>query len=253
MILHVIGSSSRGNGYVLEGKNEALILDAGYKYMDCLRTIRYDYSKVCGGLLTHVHKDHSGYIVEYLKAGIPFYTNDETVLEIETVAGEKLTGLAEKQKNMIGEFLTVPFYLPHTTKNRETGEIISCPNFGYLIGHREMGKLIFMTDFEYCRHVFKKQRVNHIMIECNHIDEAMRGDFAHREHVMRGHSSLSTVKKFLEVNKTSALRTVVLLHLSESNADAEIMVDEIQNVVGKDVVVKTAVPGLNLEINELPF
>ena len=94
MKLHVIGSSSKGNGYVLESQNEALILDAGYKYMDCLRTIRYDYSKVCGGFLTHVHKDHSRYITEYLKAGIPFFTNDETVSEIETVTGEKLTGIS---------------------------------------------------------------------------------------------------------------------------------------------------------------
>lgn len=253
MKLHVIGSSSKGNGYVLESQNEALILDAGCKYMDCIRTIRYDYSKVCGGFLTHVHKDHSRYITEYLKAGIPFFTNDETVSEIETVTGEKLTGLSEKQRIKIGEFLAVPFYLPHTTKNKETGEIISCPNFGYLIGHKEMGKLLFMTDFEYCKHVFKNQKVNHIMIECNHLDEAMNGDFAYREHVMRGHSSLSTVKEFLEANKTSSLRTVILLHLSESNSDYGIMVSGVRDVVGKDVVVKAAVPGLNLEINELPF
>lgn len=253
MKLHVISSSSKGNGYVLESQNSALILEAGCKYMDCLRMIRYDYSKICGGLLSHVHKDHSRYIIDYLKTGISFFTNDETVAEIETVAGEKLTGLAERRKIEIGEFSVIPFYLPHTTKGKNTGEIIPCANFGYLIEQPEMGKLLFMTDFEYCKYVFKKQRINHIMIECNYLDNVPEYDSSKYEHVLRGHSSLETVKEFLRANMTSALRTIVLMHLSSDNADEEIMLQEIQNVVGKNVVVEVAKPGLSLEINELPF
>lgn len=243
MKLHVVSSSSKGNGYVLESQHCALILEAGCKYMDCLRTIRYDYSKVCGGLLSHVHKDHSRYITDYLKAGIPFFANDETASEIETILGEKLTGLAEKQEIMIGGFSTIPFYLPHD----------DTPNFGYIIKQKEMGKLIFMTDFEYCKYVFKKQRINHIMIECNHLDNMLERDSAKYGHVLRGHSSLETVKDFLEVNKTDSLRTVVLMHLSGDSADEEIMLQEVRNVVGRNVVVEVAKPRLNLEINELPF
>lgn len=55
MLLKVIGSGSKGNSYVLESENEALILDAGCRIKDVLKAIDYNVSKTCGVLITHEH------------------------------------------------------------------------------------------------------------------------------------------------------------------------------------------------------
>ena len=39
MELKILGSSSKGNGYVLEAKNEALIIEAGVKLLEAKKAI----------------------------------------------------------------------------------------------------------------------------------------------------------------------------------------------------------------------
>ena len=73
------------------------------------------------------------------------------------------------------------------------------------------------------------------------------------EHSVRGHSSLSTVKEIIRVNKTASLRTITLCHLSEGWGNPEVMQNEIQDVAGDDVLVQIARPGLNVDLNLCPF
>ena len=56
---------------------------------DMLKTIDYQTSKVSGCMVSHVHKDHVGYIKQYMQYGIKIYTSDEVETDIETVMGEK--------------------------------------------------------------------------------------------------------------------------------------------------------------------
>jgi Cft2 family RNA processing exonuclease len=55
MKLRCLGSSSKGNCYILESHNEALILECGVKLSDVKKVFGYELTKVKGLLVTHGH------------------------------------------------------------------------------------------------------------------------------------------------------------------------------------------------------
>ena len=83
-----------------------------------------------------------------MKAGVQCYGCDELQEKLETVYGEKITGLPEKRSVRISEWIVTPFYLPHTSYDKDTKMLMSCPNFGYIIQNDEMGALLYATDMQ---------------------------------------------------------------------------------------------------------
>ena len=187
-----------------------------------------------------------------MKAGVQCYGCDELQEKLEIVYGEKIIGLPEKRSVTISEWVVTPFYLPHTTRDKDTGALIPCPNFGYLIQCGDE-KLLYLTDFEFCKYVFKSQRINYMLLESNHMDNLMDSGSVNYIHALKGHSSLSVVKSFVEVNKTPDLRNIILCHLSSENADPETMQKEVQSVAGKWVRVDVAHAGMAVELSKYPF
>ena len=187
-----------------------------------------------------------------MRAGIPCYGCDELQEHLEIVTGEKIIGLPERIPKRIGSWTAIPFYFPHTTKDKETGALIPCPNFGYLIKNSDE-VLLYATDFEYIPYTFKNQRINYMLLECNHMDDSLDRDSAKYEHVLKGHSSVSTVRDIILANKTPDLRNVILCHLSSENAEPERMKSEIQQVAGKWVNVEIAEKGFQRELSKYPF
>lgn len=61
MKLYVLGSNSKGNGYILEGKSQTLLLEAGLPLKDVKEALKFDLSRVVGGVVSHLHGDHSKY------------------------------------------------------------------------------------------------------------------------------------------------------------------------------------------------
>ena len=187
-----------------------------------------------------------------MRAGIPCYGCDELQEHLEIVTGEKMIGLPERIPKRIGSWMVIPFYLPHTTRDKETGALMPCPNFGYLIKSGDE-TLLYATDFEYIPYTFKNQRINYMLLECNHMDDSLAKDSAKYEHVLKGHSSVSTVRDIILANKTPDLRNVILCHLSSENADPETMQREIQSVAGKWVRVDVAHAGDEYVLSKYPF
>lgn len=242
VILKCVGSGSKGNAYALIAEEEILLLEAGCRLMDVKKAIGFQIGKVVGCLVTHSHKDHIGYAKDILATGIKIYTNDETKQLVYSVHGERLYGKPEMKMFEVGRFNVTPFYVPHN----------DIPNYAYLIEHEEMGKLLFATDFEYLPWTFRQQRLNHMLIECNHMDDVENTD-ANYEHVMRGHSSLSTVLDVVRKNQTPCLRNVILCHLSHFNADPKQMLAEVEKVAGSRVKVLCAEAGLEVELRRALF
>lgn len=75
-------------------------------------------------------------------------------------------------------------------------------------------------------------------------------DGVKRNHVLRGHMELETVKDFIKANKSNTLRTVILCHLSQESADQEECLAEVQKVAGEGVNVVVANKGLEVELKE---
>lgn len=212
MKLYTVGTGSFGNCYLLKRDNNKIIaLDCGCKWRDVLIGCYFRPLDIDLALVTHSHSDHSRYVGDFEGSGIEVINTTNTF---------------PKKILQKGEYKIVPFEVPHDVKN-----------YGYLI--RVDGRtIVYMTDFGYCRWTFKSWNVDTFIIACNYnvMPDAEEANYAH---VVLGHSSLETVKDILEVNKSDSLKNVVLCHTS-SSADTELMISEIQEVVGDGVKVTVA-------------
>ena len=253
MLLKCAGTGSKGNSYALVADcGEILLIECGVKWSETMKMIDYQTSRVAGCICSHAHSDHLRSYKDCLHYGIPIYTNDETAEHFEIISGEKMIGKPERIPFEVGSYRVIPFYLPHTTRDKDTGALIPCPNFGYLIQCGDE-KLLYMTDFEFCKYVFKSQRINYMLLECNHMDDLLERDSAKYEHVLKGHSGISTVRDIILANKTPDLRNIILCHLSSENADPETMQREIQSVAGKWVSVSVAKAGDEYVLSKYPW
>ena len=114
-------------------------------------------------------------------------------------------------------------------------------------------KLIYATDFSYLPYRLTSWKINHWLIECNHIQDLVDKSEVKYEHSLRGHSELSTAKEIIRVNKTPEMRNIILCHLSEGWSDSERMKIEIQGIAGKWVRVEVAHAGDGWELKKYPF
>lgn len=226
MKLKVLSSGSSGNCYIVENENEALIIEAGVSMKEVKVALNFNVRKIVGVICSHVHSDHSGYVKDFLKAGIPVFKPYDS----ETT--EPLT--------MFGRFFILPFSLEHDV-----------PCYGFLIIHQEIGRMIYASDTEYIKWKFKD--IQHFLVEANYSKELIPEDIEEtkREHVFLGHMEIDTTCRFLAANHSAGTRNVVLLHLSERNADTEQFKTKAEQVA--DCPVYVAGPGLEVNLSLYPF
>lgn len=244
MKLKVINSGSSGNGYALISEvGEVLLLECGVKGIEMKRAIDFKVGSVVGCLSSHVHSDHIGHIKDYLNSGIKVYTSDEVASDILTVTGEKTVSIPRMQKKKLGSFTVIPFPVPHNGTECD----------GWLIIHEKLGRLLFITDAEYCPYDFSKMGITHVMVECNYSEDYIENDAENLSHVLRGHMELQTCKRLIRTIESPELRSVGLIHLSGQNSDSERFRQEIKEAVDCDVNVWVAEKGFETELSLEPF
>lgn len=186
--------------------------------------------------------DHCKHVRDYCNIGFPIYTNDENAEFIETVYGEKVLSVPEFQRLSLGGFTIQPFYLPHNGVH----------NFGYLIEHDEMGKLLFMTDMEYCRYEFTTLGINHLLVESNYDMELVDRSIPNYAHKLLGHCSIQTACGIIRANRTPELRTVTLCHLGAFSDEGGFK-RHAEEAAGAGVSVDIADTGKVIDIGVIPF
>lgn len=230
MKLKVLASGSKANSYILENDKEALLIEAGVPFKEILRNV--DYKKIVGCLVSHEHKDHSRYVEDYRNYGIDVFTPYEDWIDTSKFA------------KGYGTFSFTQFENHHN---------VEC--YGFFIRHEDIGNLIFSTDTGYIEYRFKD--INHWLIECNYskeildkrVEEGFNPYLADR--IVRDHMSLQTCKEFFIANNMGITKNIVLVHLSDSNSNAEQFKKEIQEITGKKTYI--ADKGLEIDINLVPF
>lgn len=144
-----------------------------------------------------------------------------------------------EKKKVFGGFTVYPFHLPHDAEN-----------YGFVIQHKDIGIMLYLTDFEYCKNTFKNLNVQTILIAANYDETKIDKESANFTHVVTGHSSIQTTCRFLEANQTTSLQNVILCHLSNDNANSEDFITKAKEVVYCDVTI--ARKGMEMNIS-LPF
>lgn len=233
MNLISVASGSDGNCYVIEDGDHYLILDCGKNVhqMSVNGACRDNIRNIDAVLYSHSHKDHFGHENTFYRFGIPMFGHPDT--------GIHVTGLAEKAIVFLpGKWKVIPWSVPHTSHDGSP-----CPCYAYYIQSPSGHRMVYMTDFLYSPVTFKNMKVNTILIAANHDDDIeSEGNSAKYDHVVRGHSKISTVVEILRQNKTSELRNVILCHLSATNATPVKMLTAVYEAVGMDVNVCIATP-----------
>lgn len=242
MTLKVLGSSSKGNCYILDNGSEALIIEAGIKFQEVKKALGFNLRKVVGCLVTHQHNDHSGYIKQIVDGGILTLALEE-VWAAKGVKDTRAVSIVPNKGYKLGNFKVLPFPACHDV-----------PCVGYLIDHPETGRILFLTDSFMCEYKFPG--LSQVLIECNYSDAALvkaiaegRTLPAQRERLMTSHLELETCKGILRANDLSQVENVVLIHLSGNNADEPKFIREVEAETGKCVY--AAYPGLTIEMNKL--
>lgn len=236
MKLKVLGSGSTGNCYLLQNKNETLILECGLPYRTILKGLNFNLSNVAGCLVTHEHKDHSMASNVLTGKGIDVYASKGTADACE-LSGHRINHIESEKAIKIGKFIVLPFTVEHD----------AAEPLGFLIQHSEMGKLLFITDSYYCKYSFNN--LDHILIECNYSNEILeQRDMPKslKTRIIKSHFELGNVKDFLRSTDLATVKNIMLIHLSDGNSNAAQFKEEIERLTGKPVYV--ADKGLELEL-----
>lgn len=216
MKLKCIATGSTGNCYTLTSDSgETLILDCGIPIKEIKKGLDWNVKDVVGVLCTHKHLDHSKSVEDFEAMGIQILA--------------PYLGDSCKPINM-GEFTVKPFDLTtidgnwtHTDANGEP-----CPIYGFLITHKEMGKMLYITDCEVVKWKFKG--INHILLGVNYDKDLIDRDTGKANHVFRGHLSIDTACDFVKANYSDSLQNVIMCHLSSENSDRNSFIEKMKKV-----------------------
>ena len=218
MTLKCINSGSSGNCYILTSDSgETLILDCGIPIKEIKKGLNWNIRNVVDCIVSHVHSDHSKSVEDLEAMGIPILA--------------PYLGDSSKSMNM-GEFTVKHFDLTtidgnwtHTDANGEP-----CPIYGFLITHKEMGRMLYITDCNLIKWRFKD--INHILLGVNYDKDLIdRDNTGKANHVFRGHLSIDTACDFVKANYSDSLQNVIMCHLSAENADSDSFIKKMKRVV----------------------
>ena len=121
----ILGSSSKGNCYVLQNDSEAIIIEAGVKLSEVKKALGWNTAKVKVCIISHRHNDHAGHAAEYEKAGIPLLALP-SVIEAKNLEATTTTAIKDGCGYIYGGFKILPFKVKHDV-----------PCVGFLIEHQE--------------------------------------------------------------------------------------------------------------------
>lgn len=230
MKLKVLASGSDANSYILENEHEALVIEAGVPFKELVRHV--EPRKIVGCVVSHSHQDHAKYMKEYEVRGIDILAPFEDFVNISNFIN-------------FGGFTFSQFENLHN---------VEC--YGFVIKHKDFGKLIFSTDTGYIKYNFKD--VNHWLIECNYSEELLTKSVEAgivspvlADRIVKDHMSLETCKTFFERNDLSKTRSITLIHLSSNNSDAKQFQKVIHKQTGKDTYI--AQKGLEIDLSLCPL
>nr|DAD63761.1 MAG TPA: YycJ-like protein [Caudoviricetes sp.] len=248
MKLIILGSSSRGNGYLLKADTgEILMIEAGIDFKLVKRALDGDISHIAGCIVSHEHGDHAAHVSEVLAAYIPVYMHPITAEHLRMKASNLHVIKEGTQTNLSG-FSVTPFLVKHDD---------GVPCYAYIIHHNECGFVLFATDCAYLNQRFSG--LSNMLIEANYKTDMIMHNLnggtinkKHYDHTVLGHMSIETCLETLQTTDLSQVNNIILIHLSAMNSNEKEFVSDVQKIaVGKNVM--AARKGMIIKFNKTPY
>jgi phosphoribosyl 1,2-cyclic phosphodiesterase len=231
MDVQILGSSSKGNCYVVSDGVTRLMLDCGLPPREIMKGIGFSPRQISACLVTHSHGDHvKAANVLSQRYGIKIYASRGCIEAAALNCAEPVKSMTEF--NVISWDI-LPFDVQHDAPEP----------LGFLLKSRKTGeKLLYFTDTYYIKYRFCG--LTHIMCEANYGLDILRNKIDSGEipqflakRVMSSHMSIDHLIEMLKSNDLSELRQIYLCHLSDSNSDAELFKRRVMEATGAEVVV----------------
>lgn len=245
MIIKVLGSSSLGNCYAIMNKSEILIIELGVNFDKLLDRIDFRTGDVVGCLVSHEHLDHAKGIKSALKAELDVYASKGT-FEALNISHHRANYIRHGEEFTLGNFTILPFTVQHDVREP----------LGFLIDHPDTGKILFITDSYYVQWKFPKG-LKQIIVEANYCEEILQQRLSSGslhavvgKRVLDSHMSIETCIDLLKANDLSEVDQIILIHLSQGNANWQMFVDKVQKATGINTYIATPKKSFNLKIGE---
>lgn len=240
MVLKVLGSSSKGNCYLLEASDGVLIIEAGIPAIEIKKALHFKINNVIGCLISHQHRDHSKFLKDVISSGIKVLALED-VFDSHKISNRSFCKTIEPMHGYkVGGFKIFALPVAHDV-----------PCLGFIVEHKEMGKTLFITDTMMLEYIVPK--LDHIMIEVNYCDKILQENIdagivpvSMRDRLLHSHMEMQTAKDIIKANDLSNVKELILLHLSDNNSNSEIFKEEMEKVSGKPVYVAKSGLELNL-------
>lgn len=228
MKLKTIATGSSGNCHALiADTGEILLLDLGENEKKIKKGIGWRISDVVGAIVTHKHADHSKSVKDFERMGVPVLKPCENASDIglKNISGFKVQSF---------DLTTIDGRWAHTDADGEP-----CACYGFLIEHKEMGRMLYITDTALVKWRFKN--INHILLGVNYDKDMIYPDSeGKKNHIFGGHMEIDTACEFVKANNSDSLHNVIMCHLSADNADSDKFIERM----------KKACPAANVYVAE---
>ena len=226
MKIEVIESGSSGNCYKISNEDTTLLIECGIPYKKIQQALNFKTTDIDGVLVSHEHGDHSKACKDLIKAGVDLYMTKGTkeALKLESHRVKTFRQWSMYLDVEIGSFIIKPFRTIHDAKEP----------VGFVI-YDSISKeeIVFITDTQYSIYNFSP---DYFMIEVNYVTETInKSEKIHpdlRARIKKTHMSLETAINLLERSDLSNLKKIYVMHLSDSNSDAKVIKESLQELTG---------------------
>ena len=242
MKIKVLGSSSKGNCYIIGNDTNAILLECGLNFKEIQKGLDFNLQRVKACVLSHNHSDHSKGHKGVLQSGIPLYCSEGTAKAIN-LTPERYQKIQHTSNVKIDDWTVWAFSVDHDVPEP----------LGFIIEHPEAGKILFVTDTYILKWDLSSFHFDCILIEANYcegiakqIREQKGGNEKLERRRVHQHMSFQTALKTLEKLPIHSGCQIVLIHLSDGMTDAKRFVKEVQEIYGVSTV--CAAPGVEINL-----
>lgn len=229
MRLHVFGTGSSGNAYLIKTVDAGILLDAGIPVKQMVRG--FIGIKIEGCLVTHEHGDHIKAAKDLAARGIDVYLTKGTADAAE-LSGHRIHTIKVLEPFRAGCFEILAFPTQHDAAE-------PC---GYIIRDVGTGEtMLYATDTYYLRNTYPG--IHYWLIECNYCEDIIQDQLntgklheSMRDRLLRSHMSLGRLIDTLKANDLTTARKIILCHLSNARSDEAKMVREVKRATGIDTI-----------------
>lgn len=229
MKIEVIASGSSGNCYKISNEDTTLLIECGIPYKKIQQALNFKVTDIDGVLVSHEHGDHSKACKDLIKAGVDLYmtkgTKEALNLKSHRVKTFEKSGYSTYRWIEVGSFKIKAFETVHDAKE---------PVGFYILNTKTDERLLFITDTMLVKNRFRT--IDYLMIEVNYDKKTINDNPGLndelRERIKKNHMSLETAIDFLKKCNLSRLKKIYVMHLSDSNSDAKVIKERLQELTG---------------------